>query len=163
MSETSEPRVSLPGRVEMAILTVLGVAATAIMFGNAVLRYLFGGSLIWGEEVIRLLFVWAMFVAITAAFFRNEHIGFDNLAKMSGALNLLYRAVYALCLAVVGGILAFYGFRFNAMTGSVPLAATNLPTSLFMWPGIASGAVWALLGGYRLARMVGELGGRRAS
>jgi TRAP-type C4-dicarboxylate transport system permease small subunit len=162
----SEPAVSSPpagagpppasrrwlGRVELAVLTTLGVAATVIMFANAVLRYLFGASLVWSEEIIRLLFVWAMFIAITTSFWRNEHIGFDNLAKQGGWLGALSRAVSASCLLAVGGILAFYGFRYTVMTGDVPLPATNLPTALFMWPGVAAGAIWALMGAVRLVQ-----------
>jgi TRAP-type C4-dicarboxylate transport system permease small subunit len=161
MSDTTAPPSSLAHRFELAVLTILGLAATVIMFANAVLRYFLGSSLIWSEEVIRLLFVWAMFIAITSAFFRNEHIGFGNLVKKGRVLPLVHRAVYALCLLGVGAILAFHGYRYNAMTGAVRLAATNLPTSLFMWPGIVAGAVWALLGLYRLAQLaMGELRGR---
>jgi TRAP-type C4-dicarboxylate transport system permease small subunit len=133
------------------------------MFGNAVSRYIFHYSFVWAEEVIRILFVWVMFIAITAAFIRNEHIGFDNLAKKSGPLNVIYRAAYAICLLAVGGILAFYGFRYNVMTGSVPLAATNLPTAIFNWPGIIAGAVWAILGAWRLILLVLGKPDRKAS
>ena len=135
------------------MLTALGVAATLIMFGNAVLRYLAGTTMVWSEEVIRLLFVWAMFIAITTAFWRNEHIGFDALAKKGGWLSGLSRAVSAFCLMAVGAILAFYGARYAAMTGDVPLPATNLPTALFMWPGVIAGAVWALMGAIRLVQL----------
>jgi TRAP-type C4-dicarboxylate transport system permease small subunit len=162
MSDMAAPPASVAHRIELAVLTLLGLAATVIMFGNAVLRYLAGTSLIWSEEVIRLLFVWAMFIAITGAFFRNEHIGFDNLVRKTQVLRLVHRAVYALCLLGVGSILAFHGYRYNAMTGAVRLPATNLPTALLMWPGILSGAIWALLGLYRLARLVPEAFGRRA-
>jgi len=150
MSDTKAPREGLARRVEITVLAILGVASTLLMFGNSVARYLFGRTLVWAEEVIRLMFVWSMFIAVTTAFFRNEHIGFDNLAKRPGPLNFVYRVVYAACLAAVGGILAFFGFRYNAMTGAVPLPATNLPTALFMWPGILAGATWAVLGAYRL-------------
>jgi TRAP-type transport system small permease protein len=142
------------GRLELGVLTALGVAATLIMFANSLLRYLLGTSLIWSEEVIRLLFVWAMFIAITTAFWRNEHIGFDNLAKKNRWLGAISGAVSAVCLMVVGGILAFYGFRYTVMTGGVPLPATNLPTGLFMWPGVAAGAIWAVLGAVRLGQLL---------
>ena len=140
------------GRLELTVLTILGVAATLIMFGNAVLRYVLGTSMIWAEEIIRLLFVWAMFIAITTAFWRNEHIGFDNLAKKGGWLGAVSGAASAACLLAVGAILAFYGFRYTVMTGGVPLPATNLPTALFMWPGVIAGAVWAVLGAVRLVQ-----------
>lgn len=162
MSDTSS-RLGALRRVELTVMTVLGVAATLLMFGNAVGRYLFGASLVWAEEVIRMIFVAAMFIAITTAFFRNEHIGFDALAKKEGFLHALYRAAYAISLAAVGGILAFYGFRYNALTGSVPLAATNLPTAIFMWPGIIAGASWFLLGIWRLARLLAGKPERKAS
>lgn len=154
MSDQSPVRVPIFKRVERTVLTVLGVSATLLMFGNAVGRYLFGSSLVWAEEVIRMLFVAAMFIAITTAFLRNQHIGFDAFAKKPGFLNVLYRIVNSLCLLTVGGILAVYGYIYNDLTGSVQLSGTNWPTALFMWPGILAGAVWFLIGAFRLVELV---------
>ena len=154
MSDTTAPRAPFLRKLELAVLTVLGLAATLLMFGNAVGRYLLGSSLVWAEEVIRMIFVCAMFLAITTAFFRNEHIGFDNLVKRPGALNKIHHVTSALCLVAVGGILAWYGFKYTIMTGDVPLPATNVPTALFMWPGVVAGAVWTLLGLWRLLRLI---------
>jgi TRAP-type C4-dicarboxylate transport system permease small subunit len=148
------------GRLERTVLTALGVAATLIMFGNAVLRYLLGTTMVWSEEVIRLLFVWAMFIAISTAFWRNEHIGFDALAKKGGWVGAASRAVSALCLLAVGAVLAVHGFRYAVMTGGVPLPATNLPTALFMWPAVVAGAAWAVMGAWRLLRQGLVLAGR---
>ena len=133
-------------RIEVAVYLVLGVAMTLLMFSNAVMRYVFDSSIVWSEEVIRLLFVLAMFIAITGGFIRNEHIGFDGLAKRPGAFNMLFKIVTGLCLIIVGGLLAYEGGRFTLMTGDVPLPATNLSTSLFMWPGVIAGAAWGLIG-----------------
>ncbi|MDR0441482.1 MAG: TRAP transporter small permease [Candidatus Accumulibacter sp.] len=137
-------------KIEIAVYTALGVAMTLLMFSNAVLRYAFGHSIVWSEEIIRLLFVLAMFIAITGGFIRNEHIGFDTIARIPGACNWIHRLATALGLMAVGGLLAFYGGRFTMMTGDVPLPASNLPTHLFMWPGVAAGAVWVLIGAWRL-------------
>ena len=138
-------------RIEMAIYLLLGIAMTLLMFSNAVMRYAFDSSIIWSEEIIRVLFVFAMFIAITGGFIRNEHIGFDSLAKRPGAFNFIYKAVTGLCLIIVGGLLAYEGGRFTLMTGDVPLPATNLPTSLFMWPGVIAGAVWVIIGLVKIA------------
>lgn len=138
--------------IELTALTVLGVSMVLAMFLNAASRYLFKVTFVWVEETIRILFVWSMFIAVTTSFFRNEHIGFDGLAKKGAVFNFIYRVVYAACLAAAGGILAYFGFRYNALTGNVPLPATNLPTALFMWPGIVAGAVWTVLGLHRLIR-----------
>jgi TRAP-type C4-dicarboxylate transport system permease small subunit len=146
--------MSVGRRLEVALYTVLGVVMTLLMFSNSVMRYVFGTSIVWSEEIIRMLFVLAMFIAITGGFIRNEHIGFDSLAKIPGAFNVAYRVVAGLCLIVVGGMLAFYGGRFTLMTGDVPLPATNLSTSLFMWPGVIAGGVWVAIGAWQLAAVV---------
>ena len=154
MSNEKPAGPSVWRRAEIVIYTVLGIAMTLIMFSNAVMRYAYNSSIVWSEEVIRVFFVLAMFIAITAGFVRNEHIGFDSLAKIPGAWNMIYRLVTGLSLVIVGGLLAFYGGRFTLMTGDVPLPATNLPTSLFMWPGVAAGAVWVIIGAWRIVGLV---------
>jgi TRAP-type C4-dicarboxylate transport system permease small subunit len=154
MSNDKKP--SVWRRIEVAVYTLLGVAMTLLMFSNAVLRYVFGFSIVWSEEIIRVFFVLAMFIAITGGFIRNEHIGFDNIARIPGMCNLIHRLTTGLGLMVVGGLLAFYGGRFTLMTGDVPLPASNLPTSLFMWPGVVAGAVWVLIGAWRLIALFGR-------
>jgi TRAP-type C4-dicarboxylate transport system permease small subunit len=156
MSNEKPKSPSVWRRIEVAVYTLLGVAMTLLMFSNAVLRYAFNFSIVWSEEIIRLLFVLAMFIAITGGFLRNEHIGFDNIAKIPGACNLIYHLTTGLGLIVVGGLLAFYGGRFTLMTGDVPLPASELPTYLFMWPGVVAGAVWALIGAWRLFALFGR-------
>ena len=159
MSDQKSSRPSLPRRIEIGLYTILGVVMTLLMFSNAVLRYAFGTSIVWSEEVIRMIFVLTMFIAITGGFIRNEHIGLDNFAKIPGICNTIYRLVYGLGLIIVGFILAYYGGQFTLMTGDVPLPATNLPTSLFMWPGVIAGAIWAAIGTWRI---VGIFNGNKA-
>ena len=153
MSKEKPKGLSVGRRIEVAIYTVLGVAMTLLMFSNAVLRYVFDSSIVWSEEVIRVFFVFAMFIAITGGFLRNEHIGFDSLAKIPGVFNVLCRMVTGLCLIIVGGLLAYYGGSFTLMTGDVPLPATDWPTWLFMWPSVAAGGVWVLIGAWQLLRL----------
>lgn len=155
MSDTREKR-SMPARrrIELGALSVMGIGATLLMFANSIGRYVLGTTIVWAEEIIRILFVWSMFIAITTAFFRNEHIGFDNLAKKPGFFNVLYRAVSSICLLVVGACLVWFGTRYTIMTGRVPLPATNLPTALFMWPGVVAGLAWACLGAWRLVALL---------
>ena len=71
MSNDKPTGLSIWRRIEMAVYLVLGVAMTLLMFSNAVMRYVFDSSIVWSEEVIRVFFVLAMFIAITAGFVRN--------------------------------------------------------------------------------------------
>ena len=144
-------------RIEIGTLVALGLAMTLIMFTNASLRYLFSTSLVWSEEVIRILFVWAMFIAITGGFIRNAHIGFDNFADFGAKAALINRFGYAATLSIVGGVLAWFGYVYVGYTGDVPLAATNLPTGLLMWPGVIAGGIWAAIGAVRLIGLFRDL------
>ncbi len=139
-------------KLEVGILTVGGIAATLVMFTNAVLRYAFESSLIWAEEFVRIVFVWTMFFAITTSFARCEHIGFDALMRSTRIGRRLQEILYGVSLACVGGLMAYYGYDYNMMTGDVVLPGTNLPTSVFLLPGIIAGGVWVLIGLYRVGK-----------
>jgi TRAP-type C4-dicarboxylate transport system permease small subunit len=138
------------------ILVVLGVSATVIMFANAVGRYVFNTSFVWAEELIRILFVWGMFIAITDSFINNEHIGFRNFAELNAITRFVADLIYSVSLTIVGGVLSYYGWKYNAMTGDVPLSGTNLPAAVLMLPGIVAGAVWCLFGAIRTVRILGK-------
>lgn len=139
-------RMDLIGKAEVTVLIIFGISATLIMFSNAVARYVFSSSFTWAEEVVRILFVWSMFIAITTGFIRNQHIGFTTLAEKHPRLQYLSTLFYKVILAVVGGVVAWYGYKYNTMIGDVPLAGTNWPTALFLIPGIAAGVVWTGVG-----------------
>jgi TRAP-type C4-dicarboxylate transport system permease small subunit len=153
MADEAPARPPLLRRIEIGTLTILGVAITLVMFANAVLRYLFGISIIWAEEVIRIMFVWAMFIAITGAFLRNQHIGFESIALINRATKGACDLAYAACLLVVGAVLSWQGLQYTLMTGDVGLPATDVPSAVLMWPGVIAGAVWAVIGAWRLVAL----------
>lgn len=163
MADEAPQRTPFLRRIEIGTLTVLGVAITVLMFANAVLRYLFGLSIVWSEEVIRIMFVWATFIAITGGFLRNQHIGFDNVAKMNRGTMLLCDLSYAGSLLVVGAVLAWQGLQYTLLTGDVGLPATNIATSILLWPGVIAGAVWTVIGVWRLVALASALAMGKAS
>lgn len=136
--------------LEYVILVFLGLGMTLVTFGNAVGRYVFNYTAPWAEEATRIMFVWSMFVAITSGFIRNKHIGFSELAKKNAVTMFIGDLVYNVTLMVVGGVLAIYGWDYMIMTGGVPLAGTDLPTALFLLPGVIAGGIWAVTGFIRL-------------
>ncbi|MDD2232154.1 MAG: TRAP transporter small permease subunit [Sphaerochaetaceae bacterium] len=138
--------IGIAQKTERIVLLILGIGATLIMFGNAVGRYLFHKTAVWAEEVIRMAFVWGMFIAITDAFITNDHIGFRNLVDKTKVTRMLSDVIYNIVLAFVGFILAFYGGQYNAITGMIPLSGTNWPTALFQIPGIIAGWAWVAIG-----------------
>ena len=148
-------KVRLSGlKAEGYVLVVAGTTATLIMFFNAVLRYGINYTWVWAEEVVRILFVWTMFLAITMSFIRGEHIGFGNLMEKNKIGRTIRDILNAGCLITVGGLVAWYGWIYNGFVGEVKLAGTDLPTMVFVIPGILAGISWVGIGIYMAIRIV---------
>lgn len=133
-------------RLELGLLTLMGVSMSAIMIANAVLRYGVESSIIWAEEFVRINFVWAMFVAVTASFIRREHIGFDTLIRKTRLGRRMQEIACGFTLFVTGAVMAWYGTTYIGFTGDVVLPGTNLPSTVLLLPGVLAGAAWAFLG-----------------
>lgn len=88
--------------VGVALLVVLGVLLTAQVF----MRFVLGLGYSWMEEIIRMLFVWVIFLGAAAAMRRNLHIRVEaglllfpaRVRPLAGWLGDLL--LFAFCLAV---------------------------------------------------------------
>jgi C4-dicarboxylate transporter DctQ subunit len=65
---------------ESVIAYILGLM-TLVTFANVVLRYFFNQSLIWGLEVVLILFAWLVFLGISYGFKKTSHLGVDALTN----------------------------------------------------------------------------------
>ncbi|WP_164615401.1 TRAP transporter small permease [Pseudotabrizicola algicola] len=60
--------------VETAIAAVLLTILMVMMTAQVVLRFGFGTSITWLEEVIRIVFVWAVYASVLVASIEDKHI-----------------------------------------------------------------------------------------
>lgn len=132
---------------------VLGLSMTMIMFVNALGRYILGDTFLWAEEVIRLLFAWAMFIGITDLFITGGHIGFDVISNRNRTTKKVCSAIAYTVLVIIGWNLMVYGAGIISVIGKIPLPATKLPGAMFYIPGVIAGAVWILIGLYGIVKM----------
>lgn len=82
-------------------LCLLGMVVA--VFGNVVLRYVWGTGWVVSEELSRLLFVWLVSIAATLTFGEGKHLGFDLVTarldgKPAAAMRWLTRGLVALAL-----------------------------------------------------------------
>ena len=68
---------SLIARVLRFIVGSLMIAAVAVNFGNVVGRYVFSKPLIWGEEVMQFMNVWAVMLGAAVITFHASHLRMD--------------------------------------------------------------------------------------
>lgn len=91
------------GLEENIIALILGLM-TLITFVNVVLRYVFNHSLIWGLEVVLILFAWLVLLGISYGFKKTSHLGVDaviNILPSRGQRVLAIISAIA-CLAYAG-------------------------------------------------------------
>lgn len=68
---------------ETAIAVLLG-AMTLLTFVNVILRYVFNSMVIWGLEVVLILFAWLVLFGIAYGFKITSHLGVDAITNMAG-------------------------------------------------------------------------------
>jgi TRAP-type C4-dicarboxylate transport system permease small subunit len=91
----------------------LMLAMAILVFANVVLRYLFGTSLPWVEELTRYMMIWVAWLAVGLAMREGAHIAIDNFqnalpARWAQAVRV---AVFVM---VVGffALVAWFGFKY---------------------------------------------------
>ena len=75
----------LVARAEEVIIAFLLGSMVLLTFINVVLRYVFNTSLIWGLEVVLVLFAWMVLFGLSHAFRINAHLGVDAVTNLVGA------------------------------------------------------------------------------
>ncbi|UWP88103.1 TRAP transporter small permease [Aliiroseovarius crassostreae] len=88
------------GFEETAIAVLLGLM-TMITFTNVVLRYVFNSSIIWGLEVVLILFAWLVLFGVSYGVKITAHLGVDALTNVlpTGVRKTVALIAAAVCIA----------------------------------------------------------------
>jgi TRAP-type C4-dicarboxylate transport system permease small subunit len=112
-------------RVPMHVLAVVMLAGVALNFVNVIARYFFNAPIFWAEEVLVYAMIWAVFLALPAITFSNDHLRMDLLyLKLPGRLRV---AVDVLCALLYVGFGAFAAYHSGKV---VALLAANRQASV---------------------------------
>ena len=68
--------------IEETAIAVLLFFMVGITFVNVVLRYGFNDSLIWGQEVVLILFAWLVMFGVSYAVKVTAHLGVDAVTNL---------------------------------------------------------------------------------
>ncbi|MDO9561945.1 MAG: TRAP transporter small permease [Bradyrhizobium sp.] len=147
--------------VERAIAFVAGalkwslIAATAIMVGcialQVVMRYVFGRTPSWTEELAVLMFSWSVMGGLAFGVREGFHVRLDALINLAppGGRAWAERAIDALT-AVFGFYLAWSGLRFLDMTGGSVSAAIGYPIEFLHALAPVAGGLIGLFASWRM-------------
>lgn len=123
-------------------LVVLAMAAmTTIVVVQVGLRYGLNQSLDWADEVSRLSFVWAVFLAIPLGIKRGAHVGIGLLTGLlpAGARRALFRLVSLLAMALML-VVAWQAAILARDQWDEPMSTLDVSVGVFMLP-LVIGAV----------------------
>lgn len=70
--------------VEDAFLALATALMAVLLFANVLLRYVFRSPFAWMEEGVVAVFVWLVFVGVSAAFRSHQHLRIDVLVRFLG-------------------------------------------------------------------------------
>lgn len=85
-----------------------------VVFVNTVLRYVFNSGIIQAEELVRYLFIWAIYLAVISVYYEHNHISVttltDRLSPRGRLLMGLFAglvSLYALAVLTQGSVMYF--------------------------------------------------------
>ncbi|HEY5643082.1 MAG TPA: TRAP transporter small permease [Woeseiaceae bacterium] len=107
-------RLEAAGRfVESAALVVLLGSMILLSVAQIVLRQLFDGSLVWADELIKIIVLWLAMVGSIAAARDNRHIRIDLLSHiMPPGMVMLARVTVDMFAAAVCAVIAWQAWRY---------------------------------------------------
>ncbi len=96
------------GFEENSLAILLGMM-TLITFTNVVLRYVFNTSLIWGLEVVLILFAWLVLFGIPYGFKITSHLGVDAVTNLLSSAARRKAAIVSAVLCLIYALLLLKG------------------------------------------------------
>ena len=100
-----------------ALLTVVFITSAA----NIVLRNIFNYSWLFSQALLKITFVWMVFIGVAVMDFRTEHLKMDFLSnKFSKKMTTIVDWATMVIKFIVLGIMIVYGFKVTKLRMSIP-------------------------------------------
>jgi len=115
-------------RLEEGLMALLLVFMTLVTFYQVVLRYIFNGSLLWGQEAVLYAFGWLVLLGLAYGVRTRAHLGIDIAVKaLSPPLRRGVGLVaVALCM-VYAALLAYGSWVYMDTLRMVGIEAQDIP------------------------------------
>jgi TRAP-type C4-dicarboxylate transport system permease small subunit len=124
-----------------------------LIFFQVVMRYVFGRSLSWSEELARYLFIWYTWIGTSLAVRKRRHIRIEILADfLKGRAKLRLEMLVLLVWALFSVFLAYKGIEIGRflLTSNQTSPALEIPM-VFAYAAVPVGCVLMFL------RLLGEM------
>jgi TRAP-type C4-dicarboxylate transport system permease small subunit len=135
---------------EYLMILMLAVS-TVLIFAQVVMRYVFGYSLSWSEELARYMFVWQTWVSTGYAVKKRRHIRITSLVDLTtGAARALLELIV---LAIWFAFSVFLGYESIGLCRMLyAQGQTSTAMGMPMWIAYLSVPVGAIIMAYQIVR-----------
>ena len=131
-------------RVNRFVVGALLAVMAVLVLANVVLRYLFGVSSSWVEELTRYMMIWVAWLAAGLALREGAHIAIDNLQQALPAFGArILRLVVLATLIGFFAAVAWLGWRYALFAWRQQTAVLRLPLGA-VYLAIPAGSVLML-------------------
>jgi len=116
----------------MKVLTAVIILIAVIVIISVSLRYLFGISYVWFQELIVLMFIFTTFFGSVAAFKRDEHLSIDILySKFPNKIKVIFNIVFDILIFYLNWQIINVSIRWIKRVGNVVNPGMRIPMSYF--------------------------------
>jgi TRAP-type transport system small permease protein len=130
----------LAGKIIFVLMAVL----VFVVFTQVVLRYILNSSLVWAEELERMIFIWLMFLGIPLGFYKGRHFAVTAIIEKLGKYKKAVHTLIFIITIIFFVSLTWLGLEFT-IDGFSAVAAV-LPISLgFLYLIIPIASVMSLI------------------
>lgn len=116
--------------LEEILCSVFLVTMIGLVILNVLLRYIFGYSIFWAEEVATICFVWCVFVGASATYKHKMDMGIDLLiTKAPPRIEKGIRFIMALTLLAINGYIFYMAIIFTKIAWEKPTAVLGISSA----------------------------------
>ena len=129
-------------RIYQTVAGGLLLAVVIITLVQVAARYVFNFSLVWSEELNRLLYVWMILVAAIGA----SHMRIGLIAdRLQGSAAWLVRSAVTLIGCSVLGLVVYGGWRLQTMFAFDRYIGLDLSKRYYFLAAVIAGSLWAFV------------------
>lgn len=125
------------------VLVVVGTVLTAVVTVNVFLRYAFGRSLLFGDELSRYLLIWFGFMGMVLGVHEGAHAGFDLLKR-----RMPHRVQRALSMVTIVLVMAYAALMLRGALQLVPIRLAQQASTMrisIVWSFLAVPVSYGLI------------------
>lgn len=101
-------------RLNQAVIVIMMIVMSSLVFANVVSRYAFGQSLNWSEEIARFLMIWITYLGAGLAMREGQHVAIEFFqGLLPPRFHVLARSLVLITILAFLAVLTVVGFQFS--------------------------------------------------